>query len=258
MTLRGRTAVVTGGGRGIGASVAERLARAGAIVIVASRTPADVQAVAERLTSEGLVADWAVCDVADPASIERLAATASSKHGRVDILINNAGVASAASIQKTTLDEWTRTMTINATGAFLCLKAFLPGMIDAGWGRVVNVASTAGLSADRYISAYAASKHAMVGLTRAAAAEVAGCGVTVNAVCPGYVDTDMTRETVARIMAATGRTEQQALDAILSISPQHRLIEPDEVAETVLFLCGEGARGVNGAAIVIDGGELRQ
>jgi NAD(P)-dependent dehydrogenase (short-subunit alcohol dehydrogenase family) len=147
---------------------------------------------------------------------------------------------------------------VNTTGAFLCLKAFLPGMVERRWGRVVNVASIAALTGSRYMAAYAASKHALLGLTRAAAAEVADRGVTVNAVCPGYLKTEMTSETIARIVETTGRTEQQALEAILQTTPQRRLIEADEVAEAVLYLCGENARGVTGSALVIDGGELRR
>jgi 3-hydroxybutyrate dehydrogenase len=256
--LRGRSAVITGGGRGVGAAVAQRLASAGAAVLVAARTASEVEQVAARLRDEGHTAHATLCDVADESSVEGLAATARDRLGHVDILINNAGIASAAPIHRTTLDVWTRMLTVNATGAFLCLRAFLPGMIERGWGRVVNVASVAGLSADRYISAYAASKHALVGLTRAAAAEVASRGVTVNAVCPGYLDTGMTRETIARIVQTTGRSEDTALEAILQRVPQKRLIEPDEVAEAVVFLCGEAARGITGESLVIDGGDLRR
>ena len=253
-----RTAVVTGGGRGVGAAVATRLAKAGAIVLVASRTASQVEEVATRLRADGHVVHSETCDVGEPASIERLAAAAVERLGRVDILVNNAGVATAAAVHKTSLDDWNRMLTTNATGAFLCLKAFLPGMLDRRWGRVVNVASVAGLWADRYMGAYAASKHALMGLTRAAAAESAPHGVTVNAVCPGYLATDMTRETVARIVRATGRTEAQALDALLQMTRQKRLIEADEVAAAVAYLCSDAARGINGEALVIDGGDLRR
>lgn len=253
-----RTAVITGGGRGVGAAVAARLARDGVRVLVAARTAAQVEDVAARLRGEGYAADAEACDVADPASVERLAARAQERLGQVDILINNAGVALAAALHKTSLDDWNRLFAVNATGAFLCLKAFLPGMIDRRWGRVVNVASIAGLSADRYIAAYAASKHALVGLTRAAAAETAAHGVTVNAVCPGYLATDMTSESIARISRATGRSGEQALEAILQTTPQRRLIDPDEVAAAIAYLCGDAARGVNGETLVIDGGELRR
>jgi 3-hydroxybutyrate dehydrogenase len=256
--VTGRTALITGGGRGVGAAVAARLAAAGATVLVAARTTHQVEEVASRLRAQGHAAHAETCDVADAASVERLAVRARERLGRVDILVNNAGAALAAALHKTTLEEWNRLLAVNATSAFLCLKAMLPGMIERRWGRVVNVASIAGLRGDRYIAAYAASKHALVGLTTSAAAEAAPHGVTVNAVCPGYLATDMTRESIARIMRTTGRTEEQALNAILDTTPQKRLIEADEVAAAVAYLCDDAACGVNGETLVIDGGELRR
>jgi 3-hydroxybutyrate dehydrogenase len=258
VTLAGRTAVITGGGRGVGAASAERLAGAGAAVLLAARTTSEVERVAASLRAKGATAHATTCDVADPASIERLGEHARETLGHVDILVNNAGVAFGAPIHKTSLDDWSRILTVNATGAFLCLRTFLPAMAERRWGRVVNIASTAAITGSRYMAAYCASKHALVGLTRAAAAEVADRGVTVNAVCPGYLRTEMTTETIARIVQTTGRTEEQALQAILQTTPQRRLIEADEVADAVLYLCGEGARGVNGEALLIDGGELRR
>ena len=256
--MRGRNAVITGGGRGVGAAVAAKLAAAGVTVIVAARTVDQVEAVAEALRIRGYAAHAETCDVADARSVERLASRAEKRLGSIDILVNNAGTALASALHKTSLDDWNRLMAINATSAFLCLKAMLPGMIQRKWGRVVNVASIAGLRGDRYIAAYAASKHALVGLTTSAAAEAAPHGVTVNAVCPGYLRTDMTRESIERIMRTTGRTEEQALEAILATTPQRRLIEPAEVADAVTYLCTDGAAGVNGATLVIDGGELRR
>ena len=256
--LRGRAAVITGGGRGVGAAIAQRLASAGAAVLVAARTEAQIEQVAAGLRDAGHTAHAVTCDVGDESSVQHLALTARDWLGHVDILVNNAGIAASAPIHKTTLDAWTRMLTVNATGAFLCLKAFLPDMLERGWGRVVNMASVAGLGADRYIAAYAASKHALVGLTRAAAAEVAARGVTVNAVCPGYLHTDMTRETIARIVRVTGRSEEAALEELLRRVPQRRLIEPEEVAEMVAFLCFDAARGITGESVVIDGGELRR
>jgi len=256
--VNGRTAVITGGGRGVGAAVAARLARAGARVLVVARTAAQVDAVARNLRDQGHDAHAEPCDVSDPRSVERLAAAAAERLGRVDVLVNSAGVATAASIHKTSIEEWNRMFAVNATAAFLCVKALLPGMLERRWGRIVNVASIAGLTAGRYMGAYAASKHAVVGLTRAAAAETAAHGVTVNAVCPGYLDTDMTRETIARIVQRTGRTDAEALAAILEATPQRRLIAADEVAEAIAYLCTDAARGVNGEALVIDGGELRR
>jgi NAD(P)-dependent dehydrogenase (short-subunit alcohol dehydrogenase family) len=256
--VTGRNAVITGGGRGVGAAVAAKLASAGVAVIVAARTADQIESVAEALRVKGYAAHAETCDVADPRSVERLAARAEKRLGSVDILVNNAGTALASALDKTTLEDWNRLFATNATSAFLCLKAMMPGMIARRWGRVVNVASIAGLRGDRYIAAYAASKHALVGLTTSAAAEAAPHGVTVNAVCPGYLRTDMTRESIERIMRTTGRTEEQALDAILQTTPQRRLIEAAEVADAVAYLCSDGAGGVNGAALVIDGGELRR
>lgn len=252
--LRGRSAVVTGGGRGIGEAVARRLAAAGVNVLLAARTRAQVDAVADSIRAGGGHAWSTVCDVADEASVDDLANAARQHLGVVDILINNAGLTSSAPLQRTTLEEWNRLIAVNATGAFLCTRAFLPSMLERGRGRVVNVASVAGLHGARYIAAYAASKHALIGLTRAAAAEVAGRGVTVNAVCPDYVDTAMTDASVAHIAAKTGRSEADARSAILSLSPAGRLLQPDEVADVVLYLCGDEAAGVNGQALVVDGG----
>lgn len=255
--MTGRTALITGGGRGVGAAVAARFAMAGARILVVARTAEQVDAVAASLRAKGHEAHAEACDVSSPEGVARLAERAAALLGRVDVLVNNAGVALAAAVHRTTVEDWNRLLAVNATSAFLTMRTFLPGMIDRGWGRVVNVASVAGLRGDRYIAAYAASKHALVGLTRSAAAEAAPHGVTVNAVCPGYLATEMTEASVARIMTATGRTEQQALDALLQTTPQRRLIEPGEVAEAVAYLCTAAARGVNGASLVIDGGELR-
>ncbi|HLU25590.1 MAG TPA: SDR family NAD(P)-dependent oxidoreductase [Longimicrobiales bacterium] len=256
MTLEGRTAVITGGGRGIGEAVAKALARAGASVVVASRTVEQVEAVAADLRREGRTAHAVACDVTDPASVDALARAAEQALGRVDILVNNAGAAGSAPVHRLGIEEWDRLFAVNARGTFLCTRAFIGGMMERRWGRVVNVASVAGLHGARYIAAYAASKHAVIGFTRAAAADVAAYGVTVNAVCPGYADTEMTRQSVARIVEKTGMSEAQALDAILSQNPQRRLITPEEVAHVVLALCDERARGINGQAIVIDGGAL--
>lgn len=256
ISLDGRVALVTGGGRGIGAAVARALAHAGADVVVAARTKREIEAVADELRERGGRA-WAVqADVTDSDSVAALANAVGEAAGRVDILVNNAGAAASAPVQRTSLQEWNRLMAVNATAPFLCVRAFLPGMLERRWGRIVTVASVVGLEGGRYIAAYAASKHAAIGMTRSVAAEVAAKGVTVNAVCPGYAETPMTRQTIANIVQRTGRTEQQALDAILEHTPQRRLITPDEVAHTILALCDEDARGVNGQAIVVDGGGL--
>jgi 3-hydroxybutyrate dehydrogenase len=254
--LDGRGAVVTGGGRGIGAAVARALAAAGARVVVAARTADEVEGVAKEIVGEGGAAWPARVDVTDPTSVDALAETARARLGAVDVLVNSAGIAHSAPLGRQTLEDWERVFAVNVTGTFLVTKAFLPAMMERGWGRVVNLASVAGLSGARYIGAYAASKHAVVGFTRSIAAEAAPRRVTVNAVCPGYVDTALTGASIARIVERTGMTEAEARDAILATSPQHRLIEPDEVARTVTWLCEDQARGVNGQAIVIDGGGL--
>jgi len=224
--------------------------------VVAARTQAEIAGVAHAIGAAGGTA-WAVaCDVSDAASVAALADAARDRTGAVDVLVNSAGIATSAPLARQTLEEWERIFAVNVTGTFLVTRAFLPAMMERGRGRVVNVASVAGLAGAKYIAAYAASKHAVVGFTRSVAAEAAPHGVTVNAICPGYVDTGMTDESVARIMDRAGLPEAEARAAILATSPQGRLIEPEEVARAVTWLCDEGARGVNGQAIVIDGGGL--
>jgi 3-hydroxybutyrate dehydrogenase len=254
--LSGKQAVVTGGGKGIGAAVARSLAAAGAAVLVAARTLADVEGVAGEIRAQGGRAWAATCDVTDPAQVQALARAAADRLGPVDILVNNAGIAHSAPLKAIALADWNRIFAVNVTGTFLCTQAFVPGMVERGWGRVVNVSSIAGRSGAPYIAAYAASKHAVLGFTRSVAAELAASGVTVNAVCPGYVDTDMVRDSVERIVEKTGRPAEQVVESIRRTSPQNRLLEPEEVAFLVLSLCDPRARGVNGQAIVQDGGSL--
>lgn len=241
-------AVVTGGGKGIGRAVVERLARSGLPVLAVGR---------DRMALDKLVADLgdrhvsaAVCDVTDEAAVNDLFTGA----GPVDVLVNNAGVSSAAPVERTTLADWERQLRVNATGAFLCTRAVLPGMRERGHGRIITVASVAGLRGGRYIAGYTASKHAALGLMRAVAAEVAGTGVTCNAVCPAYVRTAMTERSLDRIVERTRRTQDEALAAIESSSLLGRLIEPDEVAAAVAYLCSEEAAAVNGQSLVLDGG----
>jgi NAD(P)-dependent dehydrogenase (short-subunit alcohol dehydrogenase family) len=250
-TLAGKGAVVTGGGQGIGKAIAESLAKAGASVVVAGRTKEKVDGVAKSLSGDGHQAWAAECDVTDPASVRKLADSATGWLGRVDILVNNAGMAHSATVGKQTLDDWNHLLAVNAT------QAFLPQMLTHHWGRIVNVASVAGLSGARYISGYSASKHAVVGFTRSLAAETAGTGVTANAVCPGYVDTGMTEESINRIVTRTGRSREEALRAILEGAGQRALISPGQVADAVRALCEEGAAATTGEAIVIDGGRAR-
>jgi NAD(P)-dependent dehydrogenase (short-subunit alcohol dehydrogenase family) len=248
--LADKGALVTGGGRGIGAATARALAAAGARVVVSARTAEQVERVAEELRAAGADAKALVADVTDSAALEAMIAEADDFLGGIDVLVNNAGAASSSPLHRTTLDEWHRLLELNATSAFVATRAVVPGMTARGWGRVVMIASVAGLEGARYIAAYAASKHAMVGLMRSVAAEVEGTGVTCNAVCPGYVDTPMTEGTIATITQRTGRTREQAIAAILETGAQTRLISPDEVAAAVLGLCGSDA---NGETLLIEG-----
>jgi 3-hydroxybutyrate dehydrogenase len=257
MQLEGKRAVVTGGGRGIGAEVARTLAAAGASVVVCSRTLSEVEAVASELTEAGHSAFALTCDVAEPAEITTLAAAANEMLGGVDILVNNAGFAPSAPLRSVTLEEWERVFAVNMTGTFLCTQAFLPAMIDAGWGRVINIASIAGKVGHPYIAAYAASKHAVLGFTRAVAMEAAAHGVTVNAICPGYVDTPLIDASVERIVAKTGISAAEAVGHMKKMSPQGRLIDVEEVAYLTLCLCDPLARGINGQGLVIDGGAVQ-
>jgi NAD(P)-dependent dehydrogenase (short-subunit alcohol dehydrogenase family) len=229
----GSIAVVTGGGQGIGAAVARALAREGASVVVAARSKERITAIARAVEGGGGRAKAVQCDVTDPASVRELAKAA----GPVDILVNNAGVAHSAPLLKITLDDWNRVLAVNATGTFLCTRAFVGGMLERKRGAIVNVASVAGLGGARYIAAYAASKHAVIGFTRSVAAELEGTGVVCNAVCPGYVDTEMTQESVARVAAKTGRAPEATLAAMMAASGQGRLISPEEVAQAVVKLC---------------------
>lgn len=251
--LAGRVAVVTGAGRGIGAATARALADAGFAVVVAARSRDQIERQSAELRALGHGAKAVVCDVTNEASVEALSREATDL-GPVAVLVNNAGAAASMPVVRTSLEDWNRLMAVNATGAFLCTRALLPGMLERRWGRVVNVASTAGLSGGKYLAAYSAAKHALVGFTRSAAAEVAGTGVTVNAVCPNFVDTDMTAETVARIVSKTGRSREDALAAALASAGQTRLIPAEEVAAAVVSLAAaDGAHPPNGEALILDG-----
>ena len=251
--LDGATAVVTGGGRGIGAAVARALAADGAAVVVAGRTPGPLEATAAEIQAAGGKA-WAVpADVADRDSVRALGRAAVGHLRHVQILVNNAGVAHSARLDEITLEDWERVLAVNATGTFLCTQQFVHGMVERRWGRVINVASTAGLAGGRYIAAYSAAKHAVIGFTRSVAAELARTGVTCNAVCPGFVDTELTRASVEQVATRTGRPPSDALAAMLASVSQPRLLAPAEVAQAVLSLCVRGSDGTTGEAIVIDG-----
>ena len=258
MTLKGRIALITGGGRGIGRAIALSFGREGARVALAARTTTQVEEVARKVTEEtGLSALALVCDVSDAASVKRMFALVEEKlRCGPDILVNNAGIAESAPLTKTDDDLWQRHLDINLSGTFYCTRAALPGMIERGWGRIINIASIAGKTGAPYIAAYSASKHGVLGLTRSVALEVGAKGITVNAICPGYVDTDMTTRGIENITAKTGHSSEQALEAIKRMSPQNRLITPEEVAALALLLASEEGRGINGQAINIDGGSV--
>jgi len=256
--LSGRGAVVTGGGRGIGAAVARALSGAGAEVVVSARTAKELDEVVATLTGSGGQA-WAFpCDVTKEESVRLLGEEARRRLGTVDLLVNNAGAASSAPLRKLALSEWERVLAVNATGTFLCTREFVPEMVERKWGRVVNVASIAGLEGAKYVSHYSAAKHAVVGFTRSVAVEVAGSGVTVNAICPGYVATAMTDRTVALLESRSGLGHEDALRSILATTGQARLVTPEEVAAEILKLCLEEPGVTNGQAIVVNPVEARR
>lgn len=255
--LAGRHAMVTGAGRGIGAAIAGRLAELGARLTLMGRTEETLRDQgAEIAAAHGADVAHQVVDVSDQGAVARAFAGAADELGAAAVLVNNAGVASAAPFAKTDLAMWERTFAVNLTGAYLCSQRALPGMREAGWGRIVNVASTAGLTGYRYTTAYCASKHGLIGLTRALALELARTGVTVNAVCPGFTDTDIVRDAIENITEKTGRTEEEALAELTAGNPQGRLIRPEEVAEVVGWLCLPSAAAITGQAIPVAGGEV--
>jgi 3-hydroxybutyrate dehydrogenase len=255
--LTGRVALVTGGGRGIGRAIALALAGAGADLAVSGRTQAQLEEAAKEIKALGRRALPVTCDVRRRAEVDAMVKRVREELGPPLILVNNAGIATSAKVTEISDEEWADVMAVNATGAFYCTRAALPFMLEARWGRIVNMASVTSRVGAPYIAAYTASKHALLGLTRAVAAEVAKQGITVNALCPGYVDTDMTTNNVNRLQARTGRGAEQLRSYMEGTSPQGRLMTAAEVAEAALFLCGETARGISGQALVIDGGGIQ-
>ncbi len=245
-SLEGRHAVVTGASRGIGAAIAGRLGMLGARVTLMARDRTALESVAAQISGSNVT----VCDVTEAAGIVVAFAEAKTR-GPISILVNNAGIAASAAFLRTDDAMLERMFAVNAMAAFRCTREALPDMLAGGWGRVINIASIAGLKGARYISAYTASKHALVGMTRALATEVAERNITVNAVCPGYVDTEMTERTVANIVAKTGRTRQEALAEIARGNAGGRLISSAEVAGAVAYLCSAEAQSINGQAIAM-------
>ena len=260
--LEGRHALITGAGAGIGAAIALQLAQAGCRLTLCGRSQGTLQAQAETLRAQ--VPDVAVLiapmDVADEHAVQAAVQQAQARFGPVNILVNNAGQASSQPFAKTDAVLWQQMLNVNLTGTYHCIQAVLPGMLEAAKsgtpGRIVNIASTAGLKGYAYVSAYVAAKHGVVGLTKALALELARKGVTVNAICPGYTETDIVREAVQNIVSKTGKSEAEARQALAASNPQQRLVQPQEVAQSVLWLCAAGSNAINGQAIAIDGGEL--
>jgi NAD(P)-dependent dehydrogenase (short-subunit alcohol dehydrogenase family) len=254
--LAGRHAVVTGASRGIGAAIARELARLGADITLIARNRAALAETARALgTHAARVCDIAA-DVTDEAETARALADAAAAMGAPSILVNNAGGAESAPFAKTDPALWRRMIELNLTSAYLCTRAAAPAMIGSGWGRIVNVASTAGLKGYGYVSAYVAAKHGLVGLTRALAVEFARTGVTVNAVCPGYTDTPMLDAAIKTISAKTKRSADEARAGLAATNPMGRLITPEEVAAAVGYLCLPAAASVTGETLAIDGGEV--
>jgi NAD(P)-dependent dehydrogenase (short-subunit alcohol dehydrogenase family) len=252
-SLHGRHAVVTGASRGIGVAVAAALVKAGACVSLLARDPQRLEAVAEQL---GAGTFSVKADVTSSEQVTSAFQAARENFGPVHILINNAGQAGSAKFTDTDETFWHGIIGVNLTGTFLCTRHAVPDMLAENFGRIVNVASIAGLRGAPYLSAYATSKHAVIGFTRALALEYAARNITVNAVCPGYVDTDMVKDAISTIRHKTGRSESEARAALIATNPQRRLIEPQEVAHAVLWLCTPGATSVNGQSLILSGGEV--
>ena len=255
MMRAGLHAVVTGGGRGIGAAVATRLVAAGYRVTITGRDAGLLAGFAAALGGEGVCHPVAM-DVSDRASVDAGMDAARAAFGPIAVLVNNAGQAVSAPFLKTDAALFERMIGVNLMGVFHCTQAVIPDMLDAKFGRVINVASTAALVGYAYVSAYTAAKHGVLGLTRALALELATKGITVNAVCPGYTETDIVKDAVANIMAKTGRTELQARAELAKGNPMKRMVQPDEVADTVAWLAGAGAGSITGQAIAVCGGEV--
>jgi len=249
--LTGQHAVVTGGGSGIGAAIAAALKQHGAHVTIFGRGEQRLAA-----TAEELGVHYCVADVSNAESVQQAFNQAVERQGAVNILVNNAGAAEARPFHKMDEDFWHFMMSVNLNGVYLCTRAVIEPMLAARYGRIINIASTAAQRGYAYVSAYSAAKHGVIGLTRSLALEFARKGITVNAVCPGYTDTDIVANSVQNIVKATGRSEEEALGDLLKSNPQGRLIQPEEVADTVLWLCRKESSSITGQSISIAGGEV--
>lgn len=254
LILAGKRAVVTGAGRGIGRSIALALAEAGANVAVTARTTTELESLVAQISAMGRKSLSAPCDVTNPEQVQTMAQTFIEGLGGVDILVNNAGNAGSHKFLNHPDELWHRMLAINLTSVYYVSKAFVPTLINQRSGRIINIASIASRVGGSYIAAYTAAKHGVLGLTRALATELLPYNITVNAICPGYVDTPMTDSSVANISSRTGMPEAKAREVLAKTSPQNRLIEPEEVAAIALFLAQDATRGITGQAFNIDGG----
>ncbi len=254
--LNERRALVTGAGRGIGRNIALALADSGADVVVTARSKDEIDRVADEIKNLGRNSLAFVCDVTDPAQVTHMAEEVSASFGTIDILVNNAGSGKSAKFLTHSDALWHEMIAINLNSVYYVTKAFAPGMVQAKWGRIINIASIASKVGARYLVAYTATKHGVLGLTRALAAELVKDGITVNAICPGYVDTPMTDGNIENMVSRTGMSAEKAREYLAQSSPQNRLIEADEVAALTIYLASEAARGINGQAINVDGGAV--
>jgi NAD(P)-dependent dehydrogenase (short-subunit alcohol dehydrogenase family) len=252
--LAGKRAVVTGAGRGIGRSIALALAQAGANVAVTARTASEIERLVAEIQELGRESLAVTCDVTDPGQVTHMATTLIESLGGVDILVNNAGNAGSHKFSNHPDELWHRMLSINLTSVYYVTKAFVPALIEQRYGRIINIASIASRVGGSYIVAYTAAKHGVLGLTRALAVELMPYNITVNAICPGYVDTPMTDASVSNIVSRTGMPEAKARETLQNTSPQKRLIEPEEVAAIAVFLAQDNNRGITGQAINVDGG----
>lgn len=257
MHLQGKVALVTGAGRGIGRAIALALAGAGADLALLARTEAELARTSEAIEAQGRRALFLPTDLADPEAIRLAVERAATALRPITILVNNAGVAPSLKTTETADELWQQTLAVNLSAPFYLCRAVLPQMQAAGWGRIINLASTAARVGYKYNAAYTASKHGLLGLTRALALEFARQNICVNALCPGFVDTDLVKAATANLAAKTGRPPDEARQTFAAMSPQDRLITPEEVAQAVLFLTTDAARGINGQGIVIDGGGVQ-
>ena len=254
--LAGKRAVVTGAGRGIGRAIALAFARAGADVAITARTSPELEVLAVDIEALGRKCITVVCDVTNPESVRAMSEAVLFGLGGLDILVNNAGNAESHKFLDHPDELWHRMIAVNLTSVYYVTKAFAPRLVETGSGRIINIASTAARMGDKYVAAYTAAKHGVLGLTRSLAAEFARDNITVNAICPGFVDTPMTEASIANIVKRTGMNEQEARAALEKTNPQNRLIDPDEIAALAVYLASDLSRGITGQAINVDGGAV--